>query len=368
VQDLQQELPVMARAREVQAPRGAISVEGRAWLTNVPTRTTILVGSPIRKERTHGMPRFAGAIPAATDLVRQSRSNGRCTRYPFLRETAMPCFDLGLRNSSFGRTFVFGLVASVISVGAAFAQTSTFPHVRVIDDSIEIRTFQRGGSRAVTTVAAGTLLEVLYTDGDRYRHQDDNWYLVLLGPDPWGIRRPGWIRGRNVELIPASRPVRPALQTGRVEAPPIVAPPAPPPAAARPAEAIPVAAAVRPASPPVPAQPAVSEVVLYFDFGKSQLTEAAKGQLEAAASSFKVAEAVVAIALEGHADRIGTEAFNERLGVARAETVKQFISDRFKIPAGKISVVSYGEGKPAASNDTEAGRALNRRVLIKIGA
>jgi outer membrane protein OmpA-like peptidoglycan-associated protein len=47
--------------------------------------------------------------------------------------------------------------------------------------------------------------------------------------------------------------------------------------------------------------------------------------------------------------------------------VRQFLTDHFKIPVGTISVVSYGEGKPAAANDTPEGRALNRRVLIKIG-
>jgi outer membrane protein OmpA-like peptidoglycan-associated protein len=267
----------------------------------------------------------------------------------------------------FGRTFVFGLLTSLMSAGGAFAQTSTFPHVRVTEDRIEIKSFQRGGSRLVTTVTEGTLLEVLLTDGDRYHYRDDNWYLVLLSADPWGIRRPGWVPARDVEFIPAARPVRPAPQAGRLEAPRVVVQRAPEPSETRrPAEAFPAAPAVAPA--PGPAKPAVSEVVLYFDFGKSNLTDAAKGQLATAASSFKATGAGTAIALEGHADRIGTEAFNQQLGMARAESVRQFLTDHFKIPAGTISVVSYGEGKPAAANDTPEGRALNRRVLIKIGA
>jgi outer membrane protein OmpA-like peptidoglycan-associated protein len=70
--------------------------------------------------------------------------------------------------------------------------------------------------------------------------------------------------------------------------------------------------------------------------------------------------------LEGHADWVGTEAFNERLGLARAEAVKRYLTDHHQIPAERISVISFGEGQPAASNTTRSGRAQNRRVVVKV--
>jgi outer membrane protein OmpA-like peptidoglycan-associated protein len=75
----------------------------------------------------------------------------------------------------------------------------------------------------------------------------------------------------------------------------------------------------------------------------------------------------VTIALEGHADAIGTEPFNEKLGLARAETVKQHLAEQHQIPVDKISVVSFGEVQPEATNDTPEGRARNRRVVVKVG-
>ena len=76
----------------------------------------------------------------------------------------------------------------------------------------------------------------------------------------------------------------------------------------------------------------------------------------------------LAVALEGHADWTGTEDYNEQLGLARAETVRQYLADQLRIPVDQISVVSYGETSPVAPNTTREGRARNRRVVIKAGA
>jgi len=72
------------------------------------------------------------------------------------------------------------------------------------------------------------------------------------------------------------------------------------------------------------------------------------------------------VALEGYADWVGTEPFNERLGLARAETVRRYLAEHLQIPAERISVVSYGEASPVAPNTTREGRAQNRRVVIKV--
>ena len=64
---------------------------------------------------------------------------------------------------------------------------------------------------------------------------------------------------------------------------------------------------------------------------------------------------------------MGSEPFNEKLGLARAENVKRYLAEQYQIPTEKISLVSYGENQPAASNSTKEGRAQNRRVVIKVG-
>ena len=65
------------------------------------------------------------------------------------------------------------------------------------------------------------------------------------------------------------------------------------------------------------------------------------------------------------AKRAGGEV--EKLGMARAETVKRQLAEQYQVPVEKISVVSYGENKPMAPNSTKEGRAENRRVVIKVG-
>lgn len=273
------------------------------------------------------------------------------------------------RPSSLRRAFVLGFVASVsvMPLGVAFAQAPSIPHVRVTHDAVTIKPFTNTNKGEITTASSGTLLEVLYVEGDVYTHPDTNWYWVQLPPDPWGTRHPGWISGHDVEYIPpppvAAVRAAPAREVVRVEAPPVATAPASAPArvavdTAKPSQPI----AEKPAAAAAP----VSDVVLHFEFGKSNLTDEARGQLMTAVASLKTNESV-SFALEGHADWVGTEKFNGRLGLARAETVKQFLCDQFNVPTDKISVVSYGENKPAASNATPEGRALNRRVLIKVG-
>ena len=62
----------------------------------------------------------------------------------------------------------------------------------------------------------------------------------------------------------------------------------------------------------------------------------------------------------------GTAAYNEQLGLERAETVKRYLYEQHQVPLHKINVISYGEDKPVAPNNTRAGRAQNRRVVVRI--
>ena len=67
------------------------------------------------------------------------------------------------------------------------------------------------------------------------------------------------------------------------------------------------------------------------------------------------------IIIEGHTCSLGSTAYNQKLSQNRAEAVKKYLMMR-GISESRLSAVGYGETRPRASNDTEAGRILNRRV------
>ena len=71
------------------------------------------------------------------------------------------------------------------------------------------------------------------------------------------------------------------------------------------------------------------------------------------------------IALTGHTDGTGDSAYNLELGRERAQAIKDHLMQK-GLSGDRISVNSMGETQPIAGNDTEAGRALNRRVELKI--
>ena len=74
----------------------------------------------------------------------------------------------------------------------------------------------------------------------------------------------------------------------------------------------------------------------------------------------------VFIEIEGHTDNVGDKELNEELGMERAEAVKRYLYEQHQIPLHKINVISYGEDKPVAPNNTRDGRAQNRRVVIQV--
>jgi outer membrane protein OmpA-like peptidoglycan-associated protein len=260
------------------------------------------------------------------------------------------------RRSSLGRALAQALLLSLIPLGTASAQLSDVVQVQVTRDRTEIDCFGPTADVCMTA-SKGTVLEVLYIDGDRYDHKNSNWYWVLLPPDQWGTRLTGWIRGSAVEHV-QPRPPTPAANAGLAEAPRTLE--------ARPEpreETMPARAGEVPA-----ARPVISDVVLNFEFGKSALTDEARRKLESAVVKPAAnAHAIAVVALEGHADWIGREAYNDQLGLARAETVKRYLTEQLGIPVERISVVTYGERNPVATNATREGRAQNRRVVIRGG-
>ena len=83
-------------------------------------------------------------------------------------------------------------------------------------------------------------------------------------------------------------------------------------------------------------------------------------------SQLKADKKNVWVEIEGHTDSTGDKVLNERLGLERAEAVKRYLYEQHQVPLHKINVISYGEEKPVAPNNTRDGRAQNRRVVVKV--
>jgi len=71
------------------------------------------------------------------------------------------------------------------------------------------------------------------------------------------------------------------------------------------------------------------------------------------------------IKLDGHADNSGTKEYNMELGIRRAAIIKDYLSSQ-NVDIEQITIESFGDTKPIESNDTESGKAANRRVELKV--
>ena len=103
-----------------------------------------------------------------------------------------------------------------------------------------------------------------------------------------------------------------------------------------------------------------------FRFGGTTLPDEAKARLDTMVNQLKQDPKAVYIEIEGHTDNVGGRELNERLGMERAEAVKRYLYEQHQVPLHKINVISYGEEKPVAPNNNRAGRAQNRRVVVKV--
>ena len=138
------------------------------------------------------------------------------------------------------------------------------------------------------------------------------------------------------------------------------------PAAAAPAPAptpIPRAAEPKPAPKPV-AEKVTFAADVFFDFDKSVIKPEGKSKLDDLVNKMRDINLEVVIAI-GHTDSIGSDAYNQRLSVRRAEAVKAYLVSK-GIEANRVYTEGKGKRQPIADNRTRDGRAKNRRTEIEV--
>lgn len=110
----------------------------------------------------------------------------------------------------------------------------------------------------------------------------------------------------------------------------------------------------------------VMENDILFDFDSAALRAASRQSLRDMANVF-VEYPETRIDISGHTDSIGSAAYNQNLSERRAQAVTRYLTSQ-GVSSTRISTRGYGESLPTASNETAAGRQLNRRVEIQITA
>ena len=102
----------------------------------------------------------------------------------------------------------------------------------------------------------------------------------------------------------------------------------------------------------------------FFDFDKAVLKPEAKAKLDELVGKLAAINLEVVIAV-GHTDGIGSDAYNDKLSVRRAESVKAYLVSK-GVEANRVYTEGKGKRQPVADNQTGEGRAKNRRVEIEV--
>ena len=182
----------------------------------------------------------------------------------------------------------------------------------------------------------------------------DNWRNA--NGDVWKNASGDCWRNANWTPATAAPGCGPAPAPAPAPAPVVAPPPAPP------------APAVAPRAAPAPQAPAASKVTYaadaFFDFDKATLKPAGKAKLDDLVGKVKGINLEVIIAV-GHTDNVGSDVYNQKLAVKRAESVKAYLVSK-GIEKNRIYTEGKGEKQPVADNKTTEGRAKNRRVEIEV--
>lgn len=111
----------------------------------------------------------------------------------------------------------------------------------------------------------------------------------------------------------------------------------------------------------------LSDDSVKFPVNSSELSQEAKTRLMDFVQKLKSENKNVYVEIQGHTDSTGSKERNMQLGESRAEAVRLFMNQQ-GVPLNRMSTISYGDGAPVAPNNTRAGRAQNRRVVVIVMA
>jgi OOP family OmpA-OmpF porin len=183
----------------------------------------------------------------------------------------------------------------------------------------------------------------------------------VIARDPYGLcwRTGYWTPADAVPGCDLPLCVEPAkLENGKCVSPPPPVVVAPPPTPVAP----PVVVADKPVAPSSEKVSFAADAL--FDFDKAVLKPEGKAKLDDLVSKLQGINLEVIIAV-GHTDSVGADAYNQKLSVRRAESVKAYLQGK-GIEANRVYTEGKGEKQPVADNKTAEGRAKNRRVEIEV--
>jgi outer membrane protein OmpA-like peptidoglycan-associated protein len=103
-----------------------------------------------------------------------------------------------------------------------------------------------------------------------------------------------------------------------------------------------------------------------FGFDTSDLSPEAKAAVDQFAQQIATENKNVYVEIQGHTDSVGSDKYNEELGLLRAEAVRRYLSQAHKFPLHRINIISYGETAPISDNSSREGRSQNRRVALVV--
>lgn len=103
-----------------------------------------------------------------------------------------------------------------------------------------------------------------------------------------------------------------------------------------------------------------------FGFDTADLSPEAQAALDEFAGQLKGENKNVYVEIQGHTDSVGSEQYNEELGLLRAESVRRYLNQKHGFPLHRINVISYGESAAVADNGSREGRSQNRRVALVV--
>ncbi|WP_343626066.1 OmpA family protein [Roseateles puraquae] len=120
-----------------------------------------------------------------------------------------------------------------------------------------------------------------------------------------------------------------------------------------------------PAPPGLLMSTVLTDDKIKFTSGRAELTDAAGRELDQLVAKLKADNQPVYIEIQGHTDNTGSHAYNQQLGLQRAEAVRMYLA-RAGVPLPRMTTISYGETAPLVENNSRDGRSTNRRVQLVV--